>query len=218
MRFYLGVLMLLGVIGSGASTLIMSRIVTGAFDKARGTALGLGLAGIGITSMIAPSALAQVAADHGWRGAYLALVALLVVATPLVAIPVWRSERRRGWFAGPIDDPRRRRGSGDILSQPIFWKLALAFFLVQVSITGLLVHFIPLLGDRGMAAREAAALCRHHRRRDDRLAARGRLHHRPRVRAPCRAGRDRSVGGGCRAAGARRRQAPRRSARSRSGW
>lgn len=49
---YLGVLLVLGVIGSGASTLIMSRILTTAFDRARGTALGLGLMGIGITSMV----------------------------------------------------------------------------------------------------------------------------------------------------------------------
>jgi MFS family permease len=156
--FYLAILLLLGVIGSGASTLIMSRIVTGAFDRARGTALGLGLAGIGITSMIAPSLLSRVEQLYGWRGAYLALVALLVVATPLVAIPVWRSERRRRPMhsAAPAGDQAGAEGFRAILSRAIFWKLAIAFFLVQVSITGLLVHFIPLLNDRGMAAGEAA--------------------------------------------------------------
>lgn len=153
--FYLAVLLLLGLIGSGASTLIMSRILTGAFDKARGTALGLGLTGIGITSMIAPSLLSQVSADHGWRGAYLALVALLIVAIPLVAIPVWRHE---GKHPVVVSTDRTSDGSfAKIFAQPIFWKLALSFFLIQVSITGLLVHFIPLLTDRGMPMREAAA-------------------------------------------------------------
>lgn len=153
--FYLGVLLLLGLIGSGASTLIMSRILTAGFDKARGTALGFGLAGIGITSMLGPSALSHVTAEYGWRGAYLAMVLLLLVATPLVAIPVARHERAR---AAPVRvADAASEGFGQILVQPVFWKLAVSFFLVQVSITGLLVHFIPLLNDRGMSAREAAA-------------------------------------------------------------
>ncbi|MDF7775366.1 MFS transporter [Sphingomonas sp. AOB5] len=153
--FYLAVLLLLGLIGSGASTLIMSRILTAAFDKARGTALGLGLAGIGITSMIGPSLLSHVTALHGWRGAYLALVVLLLVATPLVAIPVWRHEKAKPVVAKAVETARG--GFAAILGRPVFWKLALSFFLVQVSITGLLVHFIPLLNDRGMSAKEAAA-------------------------------------------------------------
>lgn len=153
---YLGVLLVLGVIGSGASTLIMSRILTTAFDRARGTALGLGLMGIGITSMVGPSLLSHVLSEHGWRGAYLAMTILLVIATPLVMIPVWQRETRIA--ATPANPPRSTKGDfGAILSQPLFWKLALAFFLVQISITGLLVHFIPLLTDRGMSAREGAA-------------------------------------------------------------
>jgi MFS family permease len=47
-------------------------------------------------------------------------------------------------------------GFAFIMRKLVFWRLALAFFLVQVSITGLTFHFIPLLNDRGMAAGEAA--------------------------------------------------------------
>jgi MFS family permease len=153
--FYLAVLLLLGLIGSGASTLIMSRVLTAAFDKARGTALGLGLTGIGITSMIGPSVLSHISAEHGWRGAYLALVAIPIVALPVVALPVWRHERRVP--AAPAASMMPIERFTAIFAQPVFWKLALSFFLVQVSITGLLVHFIPLLNDRGMPMREAAA-------------------------------------------------------------
>ncbi len=152
--FYLAILLLLGIAGSGASTLIMSRIITASFDRARGAALGLGLAGIGLASMLLPSLLSRVAADHGWRGAYLALVVLLLVTAPFIAITVWRRDRPAPPV--PLVAGEAPVGFAAILSRPIFWKLALAFFLIQVSITGLLVHFIPLLNDRGMDAREAA--------------------------------------------------------------
>ena len=151
---YLAILLLLGIAGSGASTLIMSRIITAAFDRARGAALGLGLAGIGLASMFLPSALSHVAADHGWRGAYLALVGLLALTAPFIALVVWRHDRPAPPV--PMAIGEAPAGFASIIAQPIFWKLAIAFFLIQVSITGLLVHFIPLLNDRGLDAREAA--------------------------------------------------------------
>ncbi len=152
--FYLAILLLLGIAGSGASTLIMSRIITASFDRARGAALGLGLSGIGLASMFLPSLLSRVAVDHGWRGAYVALVVLLLVTIPFIGLVVRRHDRPAP--PAPIVEGEAPAGFGSIVVQPIFWKLALAFFLIQVSITGLLVHFIPLLNDRGMGAREAA--------------------------------------------------------------
>lgn len=149
---FLLILAALGVAGAGATTLIMSRVVATAFDKARGTALGLGLLGIGITSMIAPSLLSGVVAEQGWRAAYLALAMVALGALPLVAIPVWRHRHA---------DVRRRTGEegprlAAILSSPIFRMLGIGFFLIQVSVTGILVHFIPLLLDHGASAAQAA--------------------------------------------------------------
>lgn len=152
---FLAILAALGVAGAGATTLIMSRIVATGFDRARGTALGLGLAGIGVTGMVAPSMLSGIVAAEGWRAAYLAIAALAAAALPLVAWPVWRHRR-----AEPIETPDiaadARRSLGAMLAQPIFRTLAIGFFLIQVSVTGILVHFIPLLIDHGVGPRRAA--------------------------------------------------------------
>jgi MFS family permease len=154
---FLVVLSLLGIFGAGASTLIMSRILTNAFDQARGTALGIGLLGIGITGMLAPAVLSAIAQEEGWRSAYRALALLSLLSLPFVCYPVWRQERSSE--AARRADMHRHQPAPRIagyLGTPIFWKLAAAFFLVQVSITGLLVHFIPLLNDRGVPAVDAA--------------------------------------------------------------
>ncbi len=152
---FLAILAALGVAGAGATTLIMSRIVTTGFDHARGTALGLGLLGIGVTSMIAPSLLSGVVVDEGWRAAYLAIALLSILTLPLVAWPVWRHRR-----ADPVEAPEAaadaRQSLGTMLAQPVFRTLALGFFLIQVSVTGILVHFIPLLTDHGVNPQRAA--------------------------------------------------------------
>lgn len=152
---FLAILAALGIAGAGATTLIMSRIVATGFDRARGTALGLGLLGIGVTSMLAPSILSGVVAAEGWRTAYLAIAVLSLVTLPLVAWPVWRHRR-----AEPMGAPEReadaRQSLGAMLAHPIFRTLAIGFFLIQVSVTGILVHFIPLLIDHGVNPQRAA--------------------------------------------------------------
>jgi len=152
---FLAILAALGIAGAGATTLIMSRIVATGFDRARGTALGLGLLGIGVTSMIAPSILSGIVAEDGWRAAYRAVAALSLITLPLVAWPVWRHRR-----AEPVETAATatdaRQSLGRMLAQPIFRTLAIGFFLIQVSVTGILVHFIPLLTDHGVAPQRAA--------------------------------------------------------------
>jgi len=152
---FLAILAALGVAGAGATTLIMSRIVATGFDRARGTALGLGLLGIGVTSMLAPSLLSGIVAQEGWRTAYLTVAAVSLVTLPLVAWPVWRHRRiDPAEGSSPVEDARQSLRA--LLAQPIFRTLAIGFFLIQVSVTGILVHFIPLLTDHGVSPQRAA--------------------------------------------------------------
>ncbi|WP_066826413.1 MFS transporter [Sphingomonas mali] len=151
---FLAIFAVLGLLGAGASSLVMSRILTGAFDAARGAALGLGLLGVGITSMLAPRLLGNLIDAEGWRVAYLALAGLVALCIPLIAIPVARHPSCRA----SADGARRQveqGGLGEVLRSSVFWKLGLAFFLIQISATGNLFHFIPMLLDQGVPRSEA---------------------------------------------------------------
>lgn len=46
----------------------------------------------------------------------------------------------------------------EALSRPLYWLMMAAFFFISVGTTGLLVHFVPLLIDRGTVPAAAATL------------------------------------------------------------
>ncbi|MBM4233977.1 MAG: MFS transporter [Gammaproteobacteria bacterium] len=78
---------LLALLSGGTTPIVWTRTVNLWFDRGRGLALGLALAGSGIASMFAPPLLTRVIAHYGWQTGYLVIAAfLLIVATPLVAL------------------------------------------------------------------------------------------------------------------------------------
>ena len=62
--FYLG-LMFLGIAGSGTAPLIWTHAVNSWFDRSRGLALGLTLAGSGIAAIVAPRGVDTLIQWHG---------------------------------------------------------------------------------------------------------------------------------------------------------
>ena len=68
---------LLHVLGAGTTPVVFTRMVNQWFDKARGLALGIALAGTGITGALAPRLIAGFLEEHGWRTRY-PVVALVI--------------------------------------------------------------------------------------------------------------------------------------------
>ncbi len=145
---------LVALLGAGTSPITWTRGVAGWFDSARGTALGLMLAGTGITAVIAPLLVTAIVADHGWRAGYAAIgAAVLVIALPLVALlfrdaPAPAVMRAGGAPAGPS-----RR---ECFASRTFWVMLLVFFLVTFAVSGIIPTLVPLLVDRGFEAADAA--------------------------------------------------------------
>ncbi len=143
----------LALLGAGTSPITWTRGVAGWFDAARGTALGLMLAGTGLTAVIAPPLVTAIVAEHGWRWGYAALGAgVLMVALPVVAL-FFRD-------AAPLPHAARS-GSGGLTRREAFasrgfWVMLVVFFLITFAVSGMIPTIVPLLMDRGFAAQEAA--------------------------------------------------------------
>ncbi|MGV7241133.1 MFS transporter [Caballeronia sp. M23-90] len=58
---------LAALIGGGATPIAYSRTINANFNAARGLALGISLAGMGLAAVLLPSLLSVVIRDHGWR-------------------------------------------------------------------------------------------------------------------------------------------------------
>jgi MFS family permease len=150
---------LLGIVGAGHSTLPYARAVSTWFDKQRGFALGVTLAGVGLGTAITPQVARLLVADYGWRGAYIGLaIFLFVVAAPAVALFV--RDRVREPVVDIQSDPAvaipvSGTPLGIALREWRFWAIGIALLLVAGAVNGSIAHIVPLLADRGVSAKTA---------------------------------------------------------------
>lgn len=157
----------LAVLAMGTTHVGFARIITVWFDRRRGLALGIMLAGLGIGNMVWP-ALTQWGIDTwGWRGAYVMLgVVIMLVGFSTVALVVRESPQAAGLRVdGLTPTPTQDRAQtpdygmtrAEAFRTSTFWIMLLAFILIGVSVSSVQGHMIPMLRDRGVTA-EAAAL------------------------------------------------------------
>lgn len=152
-HFYL-TFFLIGMVGNGTAYIGYSRAISTWFDRRRGFALSIMLAGSALGAILLP-VLAQAVITHmGWRAAYLILGLLaFAVGFPLTATfvserPVSRDERHVSTEIGqPV---------GRALMTPAFWIIAATVCLYAISVNGAIAHLSALLTDRGVSAAGAA--------------------------------------------------------------
>ena len=156
--FYLAYFML-AVVGAGTMTMTWSRAITGWFVAGRGLALGLSLVGTGLIGALLPSYVGWLVAHFGWQGAYLGLATLpLVLGMPLTFL-FFREPEDVGAMGAtaPAVDATGHTLAGALRTW-CFWQMTIAFAVVAVAISGVNVHAVPLLTDRGVTPATAAAL------------------------------------------------------------
>ena len=156
-RFYLAWL-LISLVGGGTTPVVWTRAVGLWFDRARGLALGLALAGSGFAGLLAPALITHAIDSGGWGRGYVSIGAfMLLVAVPLIAVffadagPM--ASRSRAVSGAP---PLPGLSLGEGMRTAAFWKIAVGFFCVSLVVAGLIIHLVPLLIDRGLPRLEAA--------------------------------------------------------------
>ncbi len=70
---FLILIALLSLLTAGSTPLAYTRLVVAAFERARGLALGITLAGTGLGALLVPVCLTPFVARYGWRMGYFAL-------------------------------------------------------------------------------------------------------------------------------------------------
>ena len=145
-----------GIMGVGLTPTPFSKVITAWFDRQRGLALGLALAGVGLGTIIIPQVSNALVGRFGWRIGYVGLgIAIFVLAFLPVALFVREPAPRCA------DRHAEAAAHGISFSEAIrnrrYWATALVFFLAATTINGSIIHVVPLLTDRGIAPGVAAA-------------------------------------------------------------
>ena len=159
----------LSLIGGGTTPVVWTRTVNIWFDRGRGLALGVALAGSGLAGVFAPVIVSRIIAEHGWQAGYLAVGGfILLVSVPLIALLL--EERPKSVSTATPENAAAASAaaveaaplSGFVLAEALrqvaFWKIAIGFFLVSGVIAALIINLIPLLVDRGLAQQSAASI------------------------------------------------------------
>ncbi len=159
---------LIAVLGAGTSILVFSKLVLNWFDRKRGLALGISIAGVGVGQAIVPLVATHLIVNFGWRLAFVALGLLVIVLSGgVILLLIRESPDEMGLHkdgALPVDAASSSSHiiSGYTVKQAAatrpFWLMLFSFFLVGFCIHGAAVHLMPLLQDRGIPATRAAQI------------------------------------------------------------
>lgn len=159
----------LSLIGGGTTPVVWTRTVNIWFDRGRGLALGIALAGSGLAGVFAPVIVSRIIAEYGWQAGYLAVGGfILLVSVPLIAL-LLEERPKSASMATPENGAAASAAAAEAaplpgfvlaeaLRQVAFWKIAIGFFLVSGVIAALIINLIPLLVDRGLAQQSAASI------------------------------------------------------------
>lgn len=158
---------LMTLVGLGTTHVSFARIISLWFDRQRGLALGIALAGLGVGGMIWPLLSQWAIEAYGWRTAYLVVTAVVTVTGFLaIALVVRESPAEMGLQpdgaaakAAAAGVPPPQPGGftlAEAMRQTSFWVMIVAFFLVGLGIQSLYMHLVPLLVMRNVEPMRAA--------------------------------------------------------------
>ena len=144
----------MGIVGNGTTQLGYARVISAWFERNRGRALAIVMAGSGMGSIVFPPFAQWLITNFGWRVAYLTLGAMiLALGLPLAAAFVHEPDVLKH-----PDTPMGVRSaslSNSLLSYT-FLCLVSGLMLFSLATNGLTAHLVPFLTDRGSSATGAA--------------------------------------------------------------
>ncbi len=143
-----------GVMAVGQTPTAYCKVITEWFDRQRGLALGLALAGVGLGTALIPQLSNALIGNFGWRMGYAGLgVTIFVLAFLPVALFVREHPKaEEGRLSHPTSEISALPGIGfgEAIRTWRYWAMTLTFFFAATTINGTLIHVVPLLTDRGI--------------------------------------------------------------------
>lgn len=148
-------------LGTATSAIPFVRPLKDAFDKRRGLALGVMLAGVGIIGACTPVPIAIVVKHYGWRTAYVCLAALAAagggIGLSLLALARRTRQRQTAVVAKARNEIDTAGAAGALLGDPVLWRLIAALMVMSFALNGYVFHLVPMLTGFGLPLERAAA-------------------------------------------------------------
>lgn len=141
----------------GGLSLVSQHVVNLWFVRRRGIAAAGASLGLAAGAVVFPQLIDMLIVTHGWRGAYLALAALVALTILPVAIGLFRDRPERFGLLPDAGRPTDRTlpaersfTRGEALQTGVFWLLCAASFLSNAIGTGLLLNHFSIMHEAGL--------------------------------------------------------------------
>lgn len=149
----------IGLLAVATGPIVWTRAVNGWFSKSRGFALACVLTGTGVYALVGPAIVTRIAAEQGWRIAFVSLAMLMIVPwiTTLFLFrePPATAHPAKAGSAG-VSTAVSGLTLRDALATRRFWIIGLGLLAGSLGITAMLAHLVPMLTDKGVAPAQAA--------------------------------------------------------------
>lgn len=166
LRWFYARYALFALLATGTTAVAFSALISRWFDRRRGLALGIALAGVGAGGVVW-SLLTQWLFDHvGWRDTFLWLAGMLVVVIlPVMLLALRDTPQSLGLHPdGDSEEPAaaaHARTQGLSLRGAVadgrYWLVLGTFFLIACATYGAMLNLVPVLRSQGISAQAAAA-------------------------------------------------------------
>lgn len=147
-----------GAFGAMHNTVPYANLISKWFDRERGRALGIAMAGIGVGIAVVPQLVKYFIAVGGWRFAYIGLGGFIMLSA-FVPVVLFVREPPIDELHGNASARGTRCLAGMTFTQAVadwrFWAMGFGFFLAVISTNGTLAHIIAMLTDRGFSIGQA---------------------------------------------------------------
>ncbi len=149
----------LAICAAGSLPVTWTTVVNSWFFRNRGLAIGLTMAGTGITATLAPPYVQFLIDEFGWRWAYFGIgLTALLVALPIVLLLFRLKPAEQS-----ADDPHNMLQSWGLTRREAmrsykFWALGGALMLITLCLIGMIPNFVPFMVDAGITPIRAAEI------------------------------------------------------------
>lgn len=141
-------------VGIGLCYVPSVAAVQHAFTQHRALAAGIAVSGIGVGNLLMPVMAVWMIGAHGWRQAYLALAAGML----LLAVPAALSLRGRHAVRRDAGTALSGMTLGEALRSAPFWMLYLVTLFICVGFFVPMVHLVPYALDVGLSEAQGVSL------------------------------------------------------------
>jgi predicted MFS family arabinose efflux permease len=141
---------------------VWTSAVASRFETSRGLAFAITLSGASIAATVFPILATWLIGAYGWRTAFMAMGGIWAALVFPIMLLFFRGARDKGHKERAAARAETNMATGmsvaEGLRSPAFYKLLMASGLFTFTALGIIVHFVPILTDRGADPLAAAGI------------------------------------------------------------